>query len=329
VAVILELVLLRGRRNAIHDATILLAEMLVATLLAAPIFAQVKPTDEKVPCRNYKDVLALFDRLGYTPKAWKAGIREIPRVYLADVYDEWRERSVKELSVTQKKQLFFRYIAPIVLRINELILEDRGRAKDLIERLDHGQSVTAEDQTWLREVSVKYKVLDSTNEQLNSEVLTELLMRVDVVPPSLALAQAASESGWGTSRFASAGNALFGQWTWGKGMKPTEQRTSEFGDQRVAAFDSTVLAAYSYAFNLNTGRAYRDFRLKRADLRRQKQRISGTVLAETLLHYSERGQAYVNDLEALIRQNRLDAVDDAYLRRMAVIHIVPADPNLK
>jgi Bax protein len=145
----------------------------------------------------------------------------------------------------------------------------------------------------------------------------------------LALAQAASESGWGTSRFASAGNALFGQWTWGKGLKPTEQRTSEFGDQRVAAFDSIVLAAYSYALNLNTGRAYHDFRLKRADLRRQKQRISGTILAETLLRYSERGQAYVNDLEALIRQNQFDAVDDAYLRRMAVIHIVPADPNLK
>ena len=108
-------------------------------------------------------------------------------------------------------------------------------------------------------------------------------------------------------------------------MKPTEQRTSEFGDQRVAAFDSTGQAAYSYVLNLNTERAYRDLRLKRADLRRQKQRISGTVLAETLLHYSERGQGYVNDLEALIRENRLDGVDDAYLRPMVVIHIVPAD----
>jgi len=154
-------------------------------------------------------------------------------------------------------------------------------------------------------------------------------MRVDVVPPSLSLAQAASESGWASSRFAAQGNALFGQWTWGKGLKPSEQRTSKFGDQRIAAFDSTALAAYAYALNLNTQRAYRDLRLKRAELRRQGLRISGSVLAETLLNYSERGQAYVDDLKGLIRQNRLDDADDAYLRHMAVIHIVPVGPDSK
>jgi Bax protein len=324
VAVILEPVLLRGRRNAIHDATILLAETLIAALLALPMFAQVKPTDEIVPCRNSKEVFALFDRLGYTQKAWHSGIREIPRVYLADLPDTWRDRSVKDLSPQDKKRLFFRVIAPIVLRINELILEDRVRANELTERLTQGQRVTPDDQVWLTKLAVKYKVLESTSERLDRNAFAELLMRVDVIPPSLALAQAANESGWGTSRFAEQGNALFGQWSWGTGLKPTEQRTSEFGDRRIAAFGSTAQAAYSYALNLNTEHAYRDFRLKRAVLRRQKQRISGTLLSETLVHYSERGQAYVNDLEALIRLNRLDAVDDAYLRRMAVIHIVPA-----
>jgi len=310
-------------------ATTLLAETLMAALLAVPMFAQVTPTDEKVPCRNYKDVLALFDRLGYTQKAWHAGVREIPRVYLADVPNTWRERSAKELSVADKKRLFFRLIAPIVLRINELILEDRVRAKELTERLAQGQSVTPDDQAWLTELAVKYKVLKSTSERLDSDAFAELLIRVDVVPPSLSLAQAASESGWGTSRFAAQGNSLFGQWTWGKGLKPAEQRTSELGDQRIAAFGSTAQAAYSYALNLNTERAYRDFRLKRADLRRQSLRISGTVLAETLLNYSERGQAYVDHLKTLIRQNRLDDADDAYLRHMAVIHIVPAGPEPK
>jgi len=307
----------------------ILAGTLIAALLAVPMFAQVTPADEKVPCRNYKDVLALFDRLGYTSKAWQAGIREIPRVYLADVPDTWRERSAKELSVADKKRIFFRLIAPIVLRINELILEDRVRAKELTERLAHGQSVTPDDRAWLTELAVKYKVLESTSRRLDSDAFIELLMRVDVVPPSLALAQAASESGWGTSRFAAQGNSLFGQWTWGKGLKPAEQRTSEFGDQRIAAFDSTAQAAYSYALNLNTERAYRDLRLKRAALRRKSLRISGTVLAETLLNYSERGQAYVDDLKALIRENRLDDADNAYLRHMAVIQIVPAGPEPK
>ena len=310
-------------------ATSLLAQTLMAVLLAVPVFAQVTPTDEKVPCRNYKDVLALFDRLGYTTKAWQAGIREIPRVYLEDVPDTWRERSAKELSVADKKRLFFRLIAPIALRINELILDDRVRAKELTNRLALGQSVTPDDQAWLTELAVKYKVLESTSEPLDSNALAELLMRVDIVPPSLALAQAADESGWGTSRFAEQGNSLFGQWAWGKGLKPTGQRTSEFGDQRIAAFGTTAQAAYAYALNLNTQHAYGDLRLRRADLRRQKLRISGSVLAETLLHYSERGPAYVHDLEALIKNNRLDGADDAYLRRMAVIHIVPAGPASK
>ena len=310
-------------------ATTLLAETLMAVLLAVPMLAQVTPTDEKVPCRTYKDVLALFNRLGYTQKEWQAGIREIPRVYLADMPAEWHQRGAKNLSVKDKKRLFFRVMAPIVLRINELILEDRVRAKELTDRLSHGQSVTPDDQAWLTELAVKYKVLHSTSEGLDSNALTELLIRVDVVPPSLALAQAADESGWGTSRFAEQGNSLFGQWAWGKGLKPTGQRTSEFGDQRIAAFGSTAQAAYAYALNLNTQHAYGDLRLRRADLRRQKLRISGSVLAETLIHYSERGQAYVDELEALIQKNQLEGADDAYLRHMAVIQVVPAGPDPK
>ncbi len=306
---------------------IVLAVMLAVALLAGRSTAQVKPTDEKVPCRDYKDVLALFDRLGYTQQVWQAGIREVPRVYLDDVPDRWRERSAKLASVADKKRIFFRLIGPIVLRINELITADRTRAKNITGKLLVGEGVSPEDQAWLSELAVRYKLIRSTDDHLDSDQYPELLLRVDIIPASLALAQAASESGWGTSRFAAEGNALFGQWTWGKGkgMKPSEQRASTHGDYRVASFGSTGLAAYSYALNMNTSGAYRDFRLKRADLRRQNLRVSGIVLAETLLRYSERGQAYVDDIQRLIRQNRLDAADDAYLREMAVVHIIPAD----
>jgi Bax protein len=305
-------------------ATALLAGTLLAMVLAMPVFAQVTPTDEKVPCRNYKDVLALFDRLGYTQEAWQAGIRDIPRVYLADIPDTWYEQSAHVLSVADKKRIFFRFIAPIVPRINELILEDRARAKQLAERLAQSQAVTPSDGAWLTQLAVKYKVLESPKEQLNPDVLDELLTRVDIIPPSVSLAQAASESGWGTSRFAAQGNSLFGQWTWGKGLKPAQQRTSDLGDYRVADFDSTAQAAYAYAINVNTAHPYRDFRAMRADMRRKHLPISGILLADTLLHYSERGQAYVNDLKSVIRQNRLTDVDNAHLRRMTVIHVVPA-----
>jgi Bax protein len=310
-------------RRSVKSRVALLAS-LVLLLLTAPLLGQTNPAGERVPCRDYKDVLALFDRLGYTQQAWQSGIREVPRVYMADIPDGWRERAAKGITTADKKRLFFRIIAPVVLRINELITADRIRAKEITERLSLGQSVSPDDQAWLAELAVQYKLIKSAGDRLDSDKYPELLLRVDVIPPSLALVQAASESGWGTSRFAAEGNSLFGQWTWGKGLTPKEQRTDAHGDHRIAAFDSTGKAAYGYALNLNTQDAYRDLRLKRADLRRSNLRISGAVLVETLLRYSERGQAYVDDLKKIMLQNRLDAADDAYLRDMPVIHIVQA-----
>jgi hypothetical protein len=177
-----------------------LAATLVVMLIAVRIGAQLKPTDERVPCRDYKDVFALFDRLGYTQKAWQAGIREVPRVYLEDIPDRWREKGSKAMPVADKKRLFFRLIAPIVLRINELIAADRARAKVITEKLLIGEGVTPEDQAWLAELAVQYKVIGSPDDRLDSDQYPELLLRVDIVPASLSLAQAASESGWGTSR---------------------------------------------------------------------------------------------------------------------------------
>ena len=298
-----------------------LAATLAALLGSAPLVAQIKPSDERVPIKSYRDIFALFDRLGYTQKAWQAGIREVPRVYVSDIPDRWREKTSKEITVADKKKLFFRLMAPIVLRINEIITADRTRAKELMERLAVGQGVGPDDRMWLQELAARYKVIKSASDDLDSDSYPELLSRVDIIPASLSLAQAASESGWGTSRFAAEGNSLFGQWTWGAGLTPKEQRTEAMGDHRVAAFGTTAEAAYAYALNLNTQGAYRDLRLKRADLRRQNLRISGAVLAGTLLRYSERGQAYVDDLRKIMTQNRLADADDAYLRDMAVIHL--------
>ena len=191
--------------------------------------------------------------------------------------------------------------------------------------------MSAEDQTWLAELAVRYKLIGSPDDRLDSDQFPELLLRVDVIPASLSLAQAASESGWGTSRFAAEGNSLFGQWSWGKGLKPTEQQGKELGEHRVAAFGSTGAAAYAYAYarNLNTQDAYRDFRLKRAELRRRNLLVSGVALVGTLIRYSERGQGYVEDLTTIMRQNRLGDADDAYLRDMPVIRIVDADEKSK
>jgi uncharacterized FlgJ-related protein len=140
------------------------------------------------------------------------------------------------------------------------------------------------------------------------------------------LAQGAVESGWGTSRFADLGNSLFGQWCWsGDGIKPEEQRTETLGDHRVAAFKTTSLSAAGYVHNLNTHDAYARFRSQRADSRTRGPYPLGLDLVTTLDRYSERGQAYVQELRSIILQNDLDKVDDAILIKMEQIRLKPGD----
>jgi len=148
---------------------------------------------------------------------------------------------------------------------------------------------------------------------------------VDIIPPSLALAQGAEESGWGTSRFALLGNSLFGQWDFsGNGIKPEQQR-SELGNYGLAAFDTPLDAVLAYARNLNSHEAYRQMRELRAKLRTEGHNPTGYELAATLDKYSERGQAYVDGLRTIMRVNKLAATDEAWLWNKAVITIQPAE----
>ena len=150
----------------------------------------------------------------------------------------------------------------------------------------------------------------------------ELLRRVDAIPLSLELAQGAVESGWGTSRFADVGNSLFGQWSWAGGIAPEEQRTDTHGDHRIAAFESTGMSVWSYALNLNTHDAYADFRRKRAELREHGHLPRGHDLVETMSRYSERGHHYVAELKTIMRQNKLDSIDDSKLAEMDIVQLV-------
>ena len=288
-----------------------------ASLAAALILGCIPAlgAEQMLEIRSARDLEALFVRLNYTPKDWHAGVRTVPRIYLAEIPRSWREKSSKEISVEEKKRLFFRLLAPVVLYVNERILEERVRLEALSRQTAQGRPLSPSDQAWLRELATHYQVTPDRTD--------ELLRRVDLVPPSLALAQGASESGWGTSRFASEGNSLFGQWSWSGGIKPAEQRTAAHGDHRIAAFESTGMSVASYALNLNTHASYRELRARREDLRRQGRPLRGQDVVDTMIHYSERGQAYVDELKALMRQNRLEVADEAALMKMDIIRIVP------
>lgn len=256
------------------------------------------------------DLIALFDSLDYNNQRWLEGHREVPRLTFGGVSDTWHKTS-NEIPVQQKKMVFFRLMAPLILVSNEKILLER----QIIEAAE----LDAPD---LRRIALKYRTITDSKLPLTELLRTQLLDRVDILPPSLVLAQAAEESGWATSRFTLEGNAFFGQWDFsGNGMIPKQQR-KELGNYGLARFDSPLASVEGYMFNLNTNNAYLKLRNLRAELRNSEQAITGPELAGTLDKYSERGQAYIDGIREMIRFNKLDQVDEAYLSSQAPLHLI-------
>jgi len=288
-----------------------------------------KRPEKRFEFTSYTEVGELFEELDYTPETWAAGIREVPRVYLTTIAPRWRDRVSKDVSVLEKKRIFFRAMAPLVLRSNEFILRDRARLEELRPRLASGGDVSADERLWLTELAVGYRVVKDADATIDAAALDGLLTRIDIVPVSLALSQCAEESGWGTSRFAAEGNAMFGQWSWGgKGIKPQQQREG-MGDYRIAAFETPLHSVMAYMKNLNTHNAYAGLRARRAELRGKGERMSGFELAKTLDKYSERGAAYVESLHAIMRVNQLDPADDACLGNGPTIWLVPVGDGVE
>jgi len=276
---------------------------------------------ERFEFRSYVDVAGLFEQLNYTEASWKAGVREVPRVFLADIPPRWRDSVSSSVTVKVKKQIFFRTLAPLVLLSNESIRSDRARLAALRAAAPDGRS--RQDAAWLSQLAYRYGVTNAEDAPVSSAEVDELWTRVDTIPVSLALSQAAEESGWGTSRFAAQGNAIFGQWTWGsQAMKPKEQRTN-LGNYGIRAFDAPFESVAAYMLNLNSHPAYAKLRAKRADLRANGQQPTGWILAETLDRYSERGEKYVKSLHSLMRVNRLGDTDKAHLANGPDIILVP------
>ena len=265
----------------------------------------------------------LINDLNYMPEVWHAGNREVPRLYITNIPPRWRDKTSKELDLMTKKRVFFRLLGPLVLHSNELIQADRDRVTLIIKALRAGAEVNPEDQAFLRETAALYKVIEGEADLVDRALQDRLLRRVDTLPPSLVLAQTAEESGWGTSRFAVEGNALFGMWTWGgKGVTPLQQR-SGFGNYKIAYYESPLESVIAYMHNLNTHQAYQGLRKRRAELRKASARVTGWELAKTLTSYSERGQAYVESLLSLMKVNKLQSTDDAYLGDGPTILLVP------
>ncbi len=272
-----------------------------------------QPPAKDISLNSLDELIELFNSLNYNTESWAAGVREVPRLTFESVSEKWQQTS-NEIPVQLKKMVFFRLMAPLILISNENITIERETVKEA--SLNDEQLIT---------IARKYRVINDHLEAITEEQRQQLLKRVDIMPPSLVLAQAAEESGWATSRFTLEGNAFFGQWDFsGNGMIPKQQR-KELGNYGLARFDTPQASVEGYMLNINTNAAYLKLRELRKDLRANNQPITGLELANTLDKYSERGQAYIDGIQQMIRFNKLEQVDEAYLSESAPLHLITAN----
>ncbi len=203
-------------------------------------------------------------------------------------------------SVKLKKETFIKIVLPLVVAENQKIILDRITLDKVLPRKEKSEK----EKLWLRQKYKEYKVANNDS--------SELKRRMDIIPISIALAQAAKESGWGTSRFALEGNAIFGQWTWsGKGIAPLNRDNKE--SHKILRFPILRASVKAYKNNLNTHNGYKEFRVKRSKLRSKNKKIAGLSLIHTLENYAQTGKEYTKILEQIIEENSLTDFENVLL----------------
>ncbi len=200
----------------------------------------------------------------------------------------------------KRKELFIQIILPLVIKENNYIRSERKKLFNILNKSHNTNS----EKKWLEQKFKQYGVVNRD--------LSTLKVRMDEIPISMAIAQAAKETGWGTSRFAQEGNALFGQWTWtGEGIKPAGAEVNS--THKVMKFNVLQASVKAYHRNLNTHSSYKDFRRVRAELRDEGKALDSIVLSEYLDKYAQTGKKYIKILQQIIKQNKLTDFDDAKL----------------
>jgi len=261
----------------------------------------------------FEDILIFDEKPIDSVRLSAATIEELFKSTNYNLEDVRKNKLVKPISLTllpseikkiedskKRKEFFIQIILPLVIKENNNIRIDR---KKLFSILNKSKNTKAE-RAWLNSKFKQYGVVNKD--------LSTLKIRMDEVPNSMAIAQAAKETGWGTSRFAQEGNALFGQWTWsGEGIKPSDADNNS--THKVMKFKVLQASVKAYQRNLNTHTSYKNFRSARAESRDKGEKLDSMILSEHLDKYAETGKEYVKILQQIIRQNNLTDFDDAKL----------------
>ena len=270
---------------------------------------------EKATNRNilFEDIFIFDDKPLDSVRLSASTIEELFKSTNYSLEDVRKNKLVKPISLTllpneikkientkKRKELFIQIILPLVIKENNNIRLDRVRLFSILNKSKNSK----EEKQWLSKKFKQYGVINND--------LSTLKVRMDEIPASMAIAQAAKETGWGTSRFAQEGNALFGQWTWsGEGIKPAD--ADDESTHKVMKFNVLQASVKAYQRNLNTHSSYKDFRSARAELRDEGKKLDSMILSEYLDKYAETGKEYVKILQKIIRQNNLIDFDDAKL----------------
>jgi Bax protein len=244
----------------------------------------------------------------HVPAPSSGGVGAGEDITLADMpaLPGWAQQELPDFAqyedVSEKKNTFFSFLYPRIVLANSRILIER----QYLETLSRQDTLSDAETSWLENQAERLRVDEESG---SDEMFRRLRSRLDVIPPSLIMAQAANESAWGTSRFALKGNNLFGQWCFTKGCGIVPQGREEGKSHEVAAFSSPYRSITGYIQNLNRHPAYqlvRDLRLKARDANRF---ASGTALAAGLVSYSERGEEYIREIRSMISFNKLSEYD--------------------
>ena len=244
---------------------------------------------------NASVVASLFEDLNYDLSKIRKG-KKVKPFYISLLP---KDISLIE-DIRERKELFIKIVLPLILQENEKIKEDREKLFKVLAK----KSNSKQERNWLKWKFKEYKIKNSD--------ISELKIRMDIIPVSLAIAQAAIESGWGTSRFALEGNALYGQWTWSdNGLKPLDNDDDQ--DHKVMRFKILTASIKAYKKNLNTHSGYIEFREARANLRNRNEKVTGLKLTQYLDKYSAQGKKYTEILKITIKKNSLSDFENAKL----------------
>ena len=258
-------------------------------------FSANKNQDENYIGIDTQITLNLFENLKYDLKSIRLG-QSVKPIYLTKL-----PKDLKKIKSTNKrKDTFIKIVMPLILIENEKIIEDRNKLFKILGK----QSNSMGEKVWLKR---RFKDYD-----IKGEDISELKLRLDIIPTSIAIAQAAKESGWGTSRFALEGNAMYGQWTWGgDGIEPSQKDKKK--EHKILKFPKLQSSVSAYMKNLNTHRGYSEFRKERSKIREKNKTVEGIDLVAYLYNYAQTGSEYVKILKQIIQQNDLTDFDSSIL----------------